>query len=65
MDNLTRLKKELQPMVDKGVITAKQYQDKIDSAIKQEGYGYNKGGKGKNVAMLLIGGLLGFLLGKR
>ena len=65
MNNLTRLKKELQPMVDKGKITAKQYQDKIDSAIKQEGYGYKRESKGKNLALILIGGFFGFLLGKR
>ena len=33
MSKLDELKKELQGLVDKGKITAKQYQDKIDEAI--------------------------------
>lgn len=67
MSNLDRLKKELQPMVDKGLITAKQYQDKIDEAVKQDkNYAYkNNSITKKHILLSLFSGLVGFLIGKR
>lgn len=67
MSNLDRLKKELQIMVDKGTITAKQYQDKIDEAVKQDkNYAYkNNSMKKKHILLALFSGIVGFLIGKR
>ena len=42
MSKLDELKKELQGLVDKGKITAKEYQDKIDEAIYGDGGYENK-----------------------
>lgn len=66
MSKLEMLKTELQGLVDKGKITAKEYQDKIDSAIYSDGgYGSKGGNMKKKHIILAIGGLvIGFLIGK-
>lgn len=66
MSKLDELKKELQGLVDKGKITAKQYQDKIDEAIYGDGgYETKKGSMKKKHIILALGGLvIGFLIGK-
>jgi|TARA_B110000977_G_scaffold191648_1_gene264075 hypothetical protein len=67
MSKLEMLKTELQGLVDKGKITAKEYQDKIDSAIYQDG-GYEGKGNGmkqKHIILALGGLIIGFLIGKK
>ena len=66
MSKLDELKKELQGLVDKGKITAKEYQDKIDEAIYGDGGYENKGvSMKKKHNILALGGLaIGFLIGK-
>ena len=66
MKNLEKLKLELQGLVDKGKITAKQYQEKIDSAIYSDGGYEGKGGnmKKKHIILALGGLVIGFLIGK-
>jgi hypothetical protein len=66
MSKLDTLKKELQGLVDKGKITAKEYQDKIDEAIYGDGGYENKGGnmKKKHIILALGGLIIGFLIGK-
>ena len=67
MSKLDELKKELQGLVDKGKITAKQYQDKIDEAIYGDGGYENKGVsmKKKHIILALGGFVIGFLIGKK
>jgi len=66
MSKLEELKKELQGLVDKGKITAKEYQDKIDEAIYGDGGYENKGVsmKKKHIILALGGLIIGFLIGK-
>ena len=66
MSKLEELKKELQGLVDKGKITAKQYQDKIDEAINGDGgYETEKDSMKKKHIILALGSLfIGFLIGK-
>ena len=66
MSNLENLKDKLQTLVDKGKITAKQYQDKIDEAIYSDGGYQGKGGvmERKHIALVLGGIVVGFLIGK-
>ncbi len=69
MSNLERLKVELQSMVDKGTITAKQYQEKIDSAIKQDDNYKVTQKEGtmrkKHIFIALVSGIVGFMIGKK
>ena len=65
MSNLDKLKKELQVLVDKGKITAKQYQDKIDDAIYQDGGYKNNNKKNKHILLILGSFVLGYLIGKK
>lgn len=69
MSNLERLKVELQAMVDKGIITASQYQDKIDSAIEQDDNYKVTQKEGnmrkKHIFIALVSGIAGFIIGKR
>lgn len=71
MTNLYRLKQELQPMVDDGKITVKQYQDKIDEAIEQDNIeNQNKPCCQKKIKMchfvfMGAGIVIGYLIAKR
>ena len=65
MNKLEMLKTELQGLVDKGKITAKEYQDKIDSAIYSDGGYGDKGGRNAIHFVIGVGGLIiGYLIGK-
>ena len=66
MSKLDELKKELQGLVDKGKITAKEYQDKIDEAIYGDGGYENKDDsmKKKHIILALGSLFIGFLIGK-
>ena len=65
MSNLEKLKVELQAMVDKGTITAKQYQEKIDSSIEQDDNYKVTQKEGtmrkKHIFIALVSGIVGLL----